>query len=71
MLERLACLLLGTAAFGATRLAPDIAGLSAPGRPPQWLSRDKQKCRSIKAKPEFVEPFFNHVADDTHQPFAA
>jgi len=71
MIDRLARLLLGPVAFGAPRLAPDIDGLSAPGRPPQWTSRDEQKCRSIKVKPVFVEPFFNHVADDTHRPFAA
>ncbi len=71
MLHRLARLLLGRAAFEAPDLVPDIAGVAAPSRPPQWTERGVEKSRSNKAQAAFVEPFFNHVAGDTHLKCAA
>jgi hypothetical protein len=66
MFDRLARVFLGSAVADAPLLNQDTPELEAPGRPPQWIARGVGKSHSINGKAACVEPFFNHVAGDTH-----
>jgi len=63
-------ILIGPAALCASGLAPDIAGLDRPARPPAWTTAASRNTTALKPQADGVQPFFNHLATHTGAAFA-
>lgn len=63
-------ILIGPAALCASGLAPDVAGLDRPARPPSWTARPLKNPTALKPQADRAQPFFNHLATHTGAAFA-